>query len=304
MQSAVPIRRVDDTLPLTLPNIPTTSYTVSGVEMHYCDLPAQGPERGAPLLWIHGLGGWLRNWALNMPYLTGQGYRCIAVDLPGFGNSDKPDAPYDKRYFRKRLSELLDVLGVDKATMIGNSMGGMISLDFAQRQPERVDRLVLVDAAGVVSIRTVAVRVALQVASAGVRSRFSVRRMMRSMRNVLAEQANPHMLAELQLHFSAYEGFTRREHLRRQRALTRALWHIIRTDLRPWLPVITAPTLVVHGKQDKLVPFEAASIMTREIPNAQLAAFEGVGHVPQMEVPDKFNARLAEFLSATPTAAP
>lgn len=287
---------------VSLPDIPTRTVTVDGCRVHYADLAPGGVEVGPPVLWIHGLGGWLRNWAANLDAATALGYRCVALDLPGFGESDKPNVAYDLPYFRGALTACMDALDIPRATLVGNSMGGMIALAMAIRNPERVDRLVLVDAAGVHQVRRIAVAITLDMAGAVVRKGGNMRRVVRAMRRWVFEQHPPELLAELQLEFAKYahEDRTMRRH--RARSYMRALWHITRTNLRPWLPTISAPTLVVHGKQDKLVPFDTASILHREIPHATLAAFEGVGHVPQMEVPERFNARLTEFLLHTPAA--
>ena len=290
-----PVNHAADDLPL----VPTQVLTIGKLRIHYADLPAHGPEVGPPLLWIHGLGGWLRNWAPNVLHFTALGYRCIALDLPGFGDSDKPNAPYDAPYFRSVLGDVLDALEVPRATCIGNSMGGMVSLAMAIRNPERVDRLVLVDAAGVHALARTAVRVTVDLTRAILRHGGRVDRIMDTMRTWVFEQESPALLAELRLEFSKYEHEDGRARRRRARSYTRALWKIMRTDLRPWLPTINAPTLVVQGKQDRLVPFEAASIMHREIPEAKLAAFDQVGHCPQLEIPEKFNARVEEFLTTT-----
>lgn len=280
-----------------LPEVPTQVRTIADLRLHYADLPAVGPETGPPLLWIHGLGGWLRNWAPNLHAATALGYRCVAVDLPGFGASDKPDVAFDMPYFRGVLTAWMDALEIERATFIGNSMGGMIALAMAVRNPERVDRLVLVDAAGVHRLPRTALALSVNVAGALLRNGGNMTRTIRAMRRWVFEQESPELLAELRLEYAKYEDEDAPARRERVRAWRRALWHIMRTEYRPWLPTISAPTLVMHGKQDKLVPIEAASILHREIPHAKLAAFDHCGHVPQMEVPDKFNASLAEFLA-------
>lgn len=290
---------IGDAPPPELPDIPTGTLQLGTAAIHYADLPARGREVGPPLLWVHGLGGWLRNWAPNVHHFTESGYRCVALDLPGFGDSSKPNVSYNARYFRARVGEFLDALDIPRATFIGNSMGGMISLAMAVRNPERVDRLVLVDAAGVRPLAGTAVRVTMDLTTAIVRHGARIDRIMRAMRHWVFEVEPPELLAELRLEFAKYGQEDRRARGRRARSYTRALWNIMRTNFRPWLPTITAPTLVVHGREDKLVPFEAASIMHREIPGARLVTFDGIGHCPQLETPAKFNTRLQEFLAST-----
>lgn len=301
MQAVVRAAAAGPTVPAAvLPELPTQTVTVGDTRILFSDLPARAEPAGLPLVFIHGLGGWLRNWAHNVHHCNRLGYRCLALDLPGFGRSDKPDAPYSPQYFREVLAGFMDAVGAPCATLIGNSMGGLIALATAQRTPERVDRLVLVDAAGVYPIRRTAARVTVDLVGNSVRRGFAPRRIMRSMRHWVFEQTPPELLAEMQLEFAGYADFDAKERARRRRSYLRALWGVTRANLRPWLAGITAPTLVVHGKQDKLVPFDAAGVLHREIPGARLAAFDACGHVPQLEMPARFNRALGEFLALQP----
>jgi pimeloyl-ACP methyl ester carboxylesterase len=113
--------------------------------IHYLDA---GPRDADAVVLIHGLTATHRYWKQNVEALAAR-RRVIALDLPGFGRSDKPDADYSIDFFVTALFTLLDGLGVARASLVGNSMGGHIAMAAALAAPARVDKLVLVDPAGV-----------------------------------------------------------------------------------------------------------------------------------------------------------
>ena len=116
--------------------------TVDGIRTHYV---AAG--EGEPLLLLHGLGASLMAWALNIEPLS-QKFSVYAIDIPGHGDSEKPDIDYQLPTAVDFVREFMNVLGIERASIAGSSMGGMIALRTAVEFPELVDRLVLVDAAG------------------------------------------------------------------------------------------------------------------------------------------------------------
>src|SRR5271155_5267218 len=120
-----------------------TQIDVNGLSLSVID---QG--NGPAILFVHGLGGYKENWEENLGHFAAN-HRTIAIDLPGFGHSDKPaDLPYGIEFFADTLCAVLDRLGIDRAHWVGNSMGGHVATFATLKYPARVDRLVLVDAAG------------------------------------------------------------------------------------------------------------------------------------------------------------
>src|SRR3954469_22044933 len=123
---------------------------VSGRWMNVIDLgpgPDAGPAVGT-IVWIHGLSGSWQNWLENLPFFAQRGYRCIAMDLPGFGRSEMPAEKISIRGYGATVDALLREMGVTRATVVGNSMGGFIGLEIAITFSTWVERLVLVSAAG------------------------------------------------------------------------------------------------------------------------------------------------------------
>ena len=120
----------------------TRRLEVDGRRVGVIDTGGDGP----PLLFIHGLGGIWQNWLLNIPAFMGT-HRCVAIDLPGFGLSEKPDE-CSIPGFARTVDKVCDELGIEEPVVIGNSMGGFVGAELAVRFPTRVSKLVLVSAAG------------------------------------------------------------------------------------------------------------------------------------------------------------
>ena len=123
----------------------TRTLQIGGKSVNYVELGSG--ERA--VVYVHGLGGCWQNWLENLPATAAAGYRAIALDLPGFGRSAMPDEPITITSYARFLDEFCDALGLVHAAVVGNSMGGFVAAEMGIRHPERVERLVLVDAAGV-----------------------------------------------------------------------------------------------------------------------------------------------------------
>ncbi|MFN8546340.1 MAG: alpha/beta fold hydrolase, partial [Candidatus Binatia bacterium] len=119
---------------------------IMGAKVHYVDLGESGDE--APVVFVHGLGGSWQNWLENVPAVA-RTRRAIAVDLPGFGWSEPPAGNISISGFADAVEALCDHLDLGPVALVGNSMGGFTSAEAAIRHPDRVERLVLVDAAGI-----------------------------------------------------------------------------------------------------------------------------------------------------------
>lgn len=256
-------------------------------------------EGDQPVVFIHGLSGCWQNWLPNLPVI-GQDHRVVAVDLPGFGASPRPVDDISIRGYAGIVDTLLGELGIDAAAVVGNSMGGFIGAELALVSPQRVERLVLVGAAGLsiqdewsdrqlVALRRAEALMAMQGAWVASRSeqfarRPGLRRLLMSL--VVADVDRvPADLASEQLRGSGKPGFMD------------ALLAMSRYPIADRLEDVGCPTLIVHGDRDKLVPVRDADEFERLIPGARKLIYKGIGHVPQLEVPDRFNADLAAFLA-------
>ncbi len=264
--------------------------------VNYVDLGAG--ERA--VVFVHGLGGCWQNWLENLPAVAAAGFRAIALDLPGFGRSNMPSEPISITRFARTVDDLCAELGLDTVALVGNSMGGFTSAEAAIRHPERVDRLVLVDAAGIssalgrnwVSERVGRFLVTGAIGGAAPRDREKAVKLMTRPGFVQigmgAVARHPTLLSRdlvfEQLGSLGAPGFMP------------ALEAIIGYDFTDRLGEITCPTLVVQGDQDVLVPIGDAHEFAARIPDASTLILHDTGHVPMLERPATFNRALIEFL--------
>jgi pimeloyl-ACP methyl ester carboxylesterase len=272
---------------------------VDGRQVNLVDVPPDGADgRATPMILVHGLAGAWQNWLETIPYFT-RSRRVVAIDLPGFGRSPKPTRPISIPGYAACVVEVMRALEIDAAALVGHSLGGLVTLEVTVREPTRVDRLVLVSAAGltVASIRAqrrlAALRRAEQLVSAwggwlATRSDILARR--RRMRRLLmalavhrADLLPAPLLAE-QLRGSGTPGYVDAVHA------------LVESPIRDRLDAIACPTLIVWGEEDRLVPVDDAYEFARLIPGAHTAIFERTGHMPMLERPQRFNEAVEEFL--------
>jgi pimeloyl-ACP methyl ester carboxylesterase len=271
--------------------------TVLGRRMNVIDLGS-----GPPLLFVHGLSGSWQNWLENVCAFAGD-HRVIAVDLPGFGESEMPAGKLSISGYADAVDSLCAALGVDAAAVVGNSMGGFVGAELAIRHPQRVERLVLVAAAGIsvqhmrndpalAAMRRAERLLALYGAwfasrSDAVARRPRLRRMVLGLVAAHPERLPAPLVAE-QVRGSGKPGFVG------------AIDAMTSYPLRERLGEIACPTLVVWGDRDRLVPLRDADEFVRLIADARKVVYADTGHVPMLERPDRFNADLREFLEEEP----
>lgn len=253
---------------------------------------------GPPLLFIHGLAGSWQNWLEQLPVFAAD-RRVIAIDLPGFGDSPMPLQTISIGGYARIVDGLLQALDVSAAAVVGNSMGGFIAAELAIAYPSRVERLVLVSAAGISSedlhlARAIpamrrAERGLLMITGWVAAKSDTVARRRRLRQAALAvvvahPTCIPGPLAAAVLRGSGKPGFID------------AFYALTHYQIRERLPEIAAPTLIVWGERDRLVPPRDAEVFERLIPTARKRLYPDTAHVPMLERPNRFNADLRAFL--------
>jgi pimeloyl-ACP methyl ester carboxylesterase len=252
-----------------------------------------------PLLFVHGLSGSWPNWLEQLPVLASK-RRVIAMDLPGFGHSPMPSWPISISAYARMLDGLLDVLGIDAAALVGNSMGGFISAELAIAYPQRVERLVLVSAAGISTYENRGAVRAIPVLRRAERVLTAYTAWMASKSDTVARRPRlrdatlnvvtrhpsrlPAALAAEQLRGSGKPGFMQ------------ALEANLNYDFRERLPEIACPTLIVWGEDDRLITARDAQVFEELIPDSRVVIYADTGHLSMLERPAAFNALLEEFL--------
>lgn len=225
---------------------------------------------GPPLLLIHGLAGSGRWWAKNVDALSKQ-FRVYVIDLIGFGSSRIRS--YGNRFVLNEAADILlafmDRQAIDRASLMGHSMGGHIAATLTARAPKRVDHLILVDAAAL-PIQRGAARSLLGLAVALPRFPFPLRFL-------------PVLLLD-----SWRAGLP---------TIWRAARELLVSDIRAEVAQIHVPTLVVWGTRDLIVPPALGRQLADSVPGAELLMVEGAGHNPMWERPDIFNEAVLRFLT-------
>jgi pimeloyl-ACP methyl ester carboxylesterase len=250
---------------------------------------------GEPIVFVHGLSGCWQNWLETLPHF-GRSQRAIALDLPGCGSSPMPSWPIDIPAYGRMLHDFCEKLGVENATVVGNSMGGFIAAEAVTTGPSRFSRLVLVSAAGILNTWNPEGRAT---ATAWAWKAFSPR-VAQTARQIVSRPRSRRLMLEP---FMRYPNRLRADLLWEQLnggarcpAFGDALRATIRHDIRERLGQIEIPTLVLGGLSDRVIPVAAAVSYHRRIPHSRLEIFERTGHVPQLERPSRFNAVLDDFL--------
>jgi pimeloyl-ACP methyl ester carboxylesterase len=263
---------------------------IGGVRLHIRD---SGP-RGAPaVLLLHGFGSSLHTWDAWSADLS-RDLRVIRIDLPGSGlSSPDPTGRYTDARTIELIIGLLDRLEVAKISLVGNSIGGRIAWTFAGTQPQRIERLVLISPDGFASPgfaygQSAEVPMSVQL------MRFTLPKWLLRM-SLAPAYADPSTLTD---------ALTERYHALMlgpgsRNAMIARMQQTVLEDPLPVLRQITAPTMVLWGKQDGMIPFANAADYLQAIAKSTLVSLDGIGHVPQEEAPERSLIPVRAFLLET-----
>ncbi len=280
-----------DTLEASYAPAPSRFVSVLGVRLHVRDT---GPRDAPALIMLHGFGSSLHTWEPWAQALETR-YRVIRLDLPGAGlTGADPSGDYSDERGVRIVTALMDQLGVPRATLIGHSMGGRLAWRMAADVPARVDKLVLVAPDGFASpgfeygkapevtlpvkamqyiLPKAVLRMSLAPAYADP-SRMTPEIVDRYYDMMLAPQVRPALIARMQ--------------------------QLVLQPPTPWLQRITAPTLLLWGEKDAMIPVANAQDYLRDIRGSQLVTLPGVGHLPHEEAPAASLPAVRAFLDGQP----
>jgi pimeloyl-ACP methyl ester carboxylesterase len=268
--------------------------TVDGHAVNTIEL-GEGPA----LVFVHGLSGSWPNWLEQLPVFATR-HRVLALDLPGFGHSPMPAGEISIGGYARILERLLQRRGIDAATVVGNSMGGFIAAELAIAYPQRVERLVLVSAAGLSTYNEPRVTRATPLLTRLERVLTATAAWTAAKSELVARRPR---LRELALgvvvrHPRALGAALACEQVRGagKPGFLPALKAVLEYDLRERLPEIACPTLIVWGDSDRLINVRDADAFAELIPGARKVVFEDTGHMAMLERPQAFNELLSEFL--------
>ena len=258
---------------------------------------------GPVLLLIHGMAGSATTWRQVMPGLA-QRFTLIAPDLLGHGRSDKPQGDYSLGAFACTLRDLLVALGHERVTVVGQSLGGGVALQFSYQYPERTERLVLVGSGGLGhEVNRLLRLLSLPGSEAVLRLACAapVREAIESVASGIARvglRLAPVVSELWRSYASLADDATRRAFLRTLRAVVDPRGQAVSASNRLHLAA-EVPTLIVWGDADPIIPVDHAHAAHASIPGSRLEIFEGVGHYPHCEAPERFVEVLSDFVETT-----
>jgi 2-hydroxy-6-oxonona-2,4-dienedioate hydrolase len=258
------------------------SATVFGAKIHYIEA---GDAKNSTVILLHGLGANTDSWQFNVAALAAK-YHVVALDQIGFGASDKPLLKYRVGTYTDFLDKFLSELKIEKASLVGNSLGGWIAADFALKYPAKVEKLVLVDAAGFTPAKGLNDNL---VYTLNFSTRDEVKTLLKLVFYNQALFGNSIFIDEsLKMRVAAGDGYT----------INSLIDSIKRGEdfLDGRVNAVKQPTLIIWGKQDGLLPLADGERFKREIANSQLIVFDKCGHVPQVEKALDFNSAVLKFL--------
>ncbi len=263
--------------------------------VNYVEMSPSKKRSGFTVLLVHGLSGSWQNWLETIPHFA-RTHRVIALDLPGFGHSPLPSWNISIGGYGRLVHNFCDALDVGDCAIVGNSMGGFISAEAACAQPDRFEKLVLVSAAGVSHSR-------MRRQPAETVARMAAAAM------PLLLKAQERGLRRPRVRVAAFRGLFDRPDLLRPELLLEQFHHgagrpafvpavqgLVGYDILDRLEDVRVPTLIVWGRNDRVVPVQDAAGFAQGLHNSRTVIFDRTGHMPQLERPVRFNRVLETFL--------
>ncbi len=276
------------------PRAAAKDVTVLGFKLHYLEA-----GRGAPVVLLHGPGGDGSRWAPNIDALA-KDFHVFALDQIGFGDSDKPLANYHTGMLAEFLVGFLKAVGVQKASLVGNSMGAGVALYTAAKFPQAVDRIVLADGGG---YRGESARAAAAPTPDALHRRqiqnSVTREETREFFRILFHDKSlvTDKMVDDQLAMRLRSAFTISKI---QESGQQGLGSLTEAEVR----AVKTPTLIVWGKYDELANPAGADRLEQAIPGSRKVIIDNCGHMPQLEKAGEFNRLVADFLSASKATNP
>jgi proline-specific peptidase len=273
-------------------SIPSKRISLSGVNVHFVEA-----GKGPPLLFLHGLGGSWKDWSANLPAFAAT-YQVMAIDFPGFGDSDKPETKYSIDWFTHIVETFIRERKLKQVNVVGHSMGGLVALDLAARLNSWVKTLIVTDVVGI-GDKSEFISYAMTKKIMGPETRWEsfekfLQDEFRAMVDSFIKDQKPKTAREF-FESVPKNPFTGNPFLPMTPNVQMTA-SIIDFDIRPKLASIRQPTLILWGAKDPVAPPKDASLLKKEILQSRLVLFPDTGHSPMIEHPSLFNQELGKFL--------
>ena len=271
---------------------------VNGYKIRYWD-EGRGKKT---IVFLHGLASAVEYWEKNIPVFAKQ-YRVVALDMLGFGASDKPKINYTHETLVKFLKDFLGALQIKKCVLVGHSLGGGVALAFAEEYPEKVSQLILVSSAGFYrKIPWIYRVVTLPFVGECFFKPHSIETTEKFIKQFARQKHQITRAFVIKMHsmHQSKEYFRIMLNIMRQfitiSGVKRKLLEKVKVNIRH----LTMPVLIIWGRNDRLLTVRGAYEAKKLLPEAELEIIEHCGHMPQLEHPEKFNQRVLAFLTDLP----
>lgn len=263
---------------------------VEGVNFHYRSYPADGDH----IVLLHGFASSTYTWEDLAPYLQAEGYHVWSLDMKGFGWSDKPrDARYDPLTLMEDVNKWMDAMGLRNVTLVGNSLGGAVTVLLALEHPDRIKKMVLIDSAGYPMKPPLIVRMARVPLSGSFMKLFFGRWIVRwNLKEVFY-----HKDRVTEEKVNAYYDRMRTENaLDAQIAVARSVNFDLFDQYIKRVPQITSDALIIWGENDAWIPLEIGYKFKKDLVTATMIVIPECGHMPQEEYPIKTAQYILDFV--------
>jgi pimeloyl-ACP methyl ester carboxylesterase len=236
--------------------------------------------QGPAILILHGWGGSSDSWVEVQQILAEKEYKVIAPDFSGFGKSITPPAPWGIKEYVEVILKFTEKLGLDKFILVGHSFGGRIAIRFTHEHPEKVEKLILCNSAGIKpnpGIKTTIVFILARIGNAILSPKYLVR-LKDLTRNIF------------------YSFLRKKDYVKANKMMREIMKKVLNEDLSADLVDIKNRTLIIWGEKDKMVPVKYAYVFKEKISNSKLEIIPKIGHSPHLEGPEKLAVRILSFI--------
>jgi pimeloyl-ACP methyl ester carboxylesterase len=249
---------------------------INGIKVNY-----KISGEGKPLVILHGWGGSSDSWLKIIKELE-KDFKIICPDLPGFGKSETPKIPWNLKDYVKWVKEFTGNLNLEKFFLIGHSFGGRIAIKFSIAFPEKVQKLILCNSAGIKQNKNLKEKIIFLLALLGnaILSPKIFQRFKDKARNLF------------------YRFLRNLDYAKANETMKETMKKIIQEDLLPDLSFLNVKTLIVWGERDNVLPLDHAFIFKSKIPDSEIKIFPEVFHSPHLENPEKLIQAIIQFFKA------
>jgi pimeloyl-ACP methyl ester carboxylesterase len=290
----------------TARRLPAEDFELDEIELHGHRVAYRRAGSGPAIVLVHGITSTSATWAQVMPYLATR-FTVIAPDLVGHGESAKPRGDYSLGAYASGVRDLMVTLGYESATFVGHSLGGGVVMQLAYQFPERCERLVLVDSGGLGREVNLLLRAATLPLSEVVLPLLASTRLLDAGRSV------GRLFGRLGIRTGTDMAELARGHASLENPEARAAFvHTLRTIVDPLGQRVNAtdrlylaeniPFMLVWGERDRIIPVEHGLSAHERVPSSRLELFEGAGHFPHLDEPQRFLDVLLDFIDSTDPA--